>query len=170
MRHLELLDASHDRKGFDCGRTELNTYLQQVARQHLARDISRVFVIVEAEVLAPKPILGFFSLTACEGKSRLLPEALARGLPESIPAVRLGRLAVDKRMQGQGLGKDLVLLAMKTTAESALGVGVAGLFVDAKDDSLARFYGKFGFVPLPDQPLALFLPMHHLRKTLQATE
>lgn len=162
MNRLEILDQSHDRNGFDCGSAPLNHYIRQVARQHAERGISRVFVLVDDGEQIQKPILGFFSLAACEAEAETLPSALARKLPWKIPAVRLGRLAVSQSFQGRGLGKDLVLLAMRKTAEGATIVGVAGLFVDAKDENIAGFYGRFGFIPLPDQPLTLFLPIQTL--------
>ena len=162
MNRLEALDSSHDRSGFDCGSAPLNHYIQQVARQHAVRGISRVFVLVDESAQAPKPLLGFFSLAACEAESESLPAAIARKFPRKIPAVRLGRLAVNKEQQGRGPGKDLVLLAMKKTAEGAAIVGLAGLFVDAKDENVAGFYGRFGFIPLPDRPLTLFLPIQTL--------
>jgi GNAT superfamily N-acetyltransferase len=168
MNRLETLGAEHDREGFDCGVEALNNYLRQVARQHAKRGISRVFVLVEDDSPAPKPVLGFFSLAACEAESEELPASLGRKLPRKIPAVRLGRLAVHREHQGQGIGKDLVLLALKKTAEGAALVGVAGLFVDAKDASVAQFYEKFGFVALPDQPLTLFLPVQTLLQTVAA--
>ena len=168
MNRLEILDQSHDRSGFDCGTAPLNHYIQQVARQHAERGISRVFVLVEEVEQTPKPILGFFSLAACEAEAETLPPALARKLPRKIPAVRLGRLAVSQSFQGRGLGTDLVLHALRKTAEGAAIVGVAGLFVDAKDESIAGFYGRFGFIPLPDQPLTLFLPIQTLFKAVAA--
>lgn len=162
MNRLEVLDISHDRIGFDCGSSPLNHYIAQVARQHAEKGISRVFVLVDEAAQAPKPLLGFFSLAACEAESDSLPEMMARKMPRKIPAVRLGRLAVHKDQQGHGLGKCLVLLAMKKTAEAAAVVGLAGLFVDAKDENVARFYSRFGFMALPDQPLTLFLPIQTL--------
>jgi GNAT superfamily N-acetyltransferase len=168
MKRLELLDSSHDRKSFDCGVEPLNIYLQRTARQHSERDISRVFVLVDREAQAPKPILGFFSLAACEAKSGGLPEALGRRLPHDIPATRLGRMAVHKNTQGCGPGKDLLFPALRKTAEAALLIGIVGLFVDAKNGEVARFYERFGFQALPDQPLTLFLPIQSLRRILEA--
>ncbi|MDB6131765.1 MAG: GCN5-related N-acetyltransferase [Verrucomicrobiales bacterium] len=170
MNRLEILDQSHDRSGFDCGAAPLNHYIQQVARQHAERGISRVFVLVEEAGQTSKPILGFFSLAACEAEAETLPTALARKFPRKIPAVRLGRLAVSQSSQGCGLGRDLVLHAMRKTAEGAAAVGVAGLFVDAKDENIAGFYSRFGFIPLPGQPLTLFLPIQTLLQAVAAIQ
>ena len=168
MPKLELLDQIHDRKSFDCGSEPLNQFISQVAKQHLKRGISRTFVLVPSEPEIPKPILGFFSLCACEADSSELPEAIAKRLPRKLPAVRLGRLAVSKEAQGQGLGSKLLALAMRHTAQSADFIGIAGMFVDAKDEEAAEFYQKFGFVPLPSQPLTLFLPIETVRQALTA--
>lgn len=158
MRRLEPLSKAHDRQGFDCGSEPLNRFLQQTARQHAERGISKTFVLVDAESAEPKPILGFFSLTLCQVKPGMLSPADARKLPDQVFGILLGRLAVAKEQQGQGLGKTLVGGALEkfmTIFETAGGIG---LFVDAKDKNARRFYEGFGFVPLPSNPLQLFLP------------
>jgi GNAT superfamily N-acetyltransferase len=168
MNRLEPLDHRHNRKSFDCGVAPLNVYLQQTARQHSERDISRVFVLVSQDDLEPKQVLGYFSLAACDADKSDLPEEIARKLPREFPAARLGRLAEQKEKQGLGFGKDLVIAAMVKTAEAARFVGITGLFVDAKDDSAAKFYQQFGFLPLPNQPLTLFLPIQTLREIVSS--
>lgn len=169
-RIVELLDASHDREGFDCGSEPLNRFLRQLARQHNERGVARTFVMVEAQAQAPKEILGFFSLSALEIKGADLPPALAKKLPREIPAARLGRLAVASKMQGQKIGTALMFAALRKVAQTADIIGIAALLVDAKDTHAARFYERFGFVPLPQQPLTLFLPTHSLRQAVAATQ
>ena len=110
MNKLEPLDNSHNRKSFDCGVAPLNIYLQQTARQHAERDISRVFVLVSKEGLEPKPVLGYFSLAACEAKKGDLPEALARKLPNDLPAARLGCDALSLCRDTLSLGCDTLSL------------------------------------------------------------
>ena len=167
-RVIELLDASHDRDGFDCGSEPLNRFLKQVARQHNERGVARTFVMVEEDAQAPKAILGFFSLSAFEVTGAALPAAVAKKLPRDIPAARLGRLAVAKHMQGQRIGTVLLFAALKKVARTADSIGIAALFVDAKDTDAARFYERFHFVPLPEQPLTLFLPLKTLREAVAA--
>ena len=166
-RIIELLDALHDREGFDCGSEPLNRFLRQVARQHNERGVARTFVMVEADSQAPKPILGFFSLSAFEVTGAVLPPAVAKKLPREIPAARLGRLAVAKAMQGQKIGTVLLYAALKKVAQTAESIGIVALFVDAKDADAARFYEKFRFVPLPEQPLTLFLPLKTLLEAVK---
>ena len=166
-RIIELLDGSHDRESFDCGSEPLNRFLRQVARQHNERGVARTFVMVQDGAQAPKAILGFFSLSAFEVTGAELPSEVAKKLPRQIPAARLGRLAVAKTMQGQRIGTVLLFAALKKVAQTAQSIGIAALFVDAKDTEAARFYERFRFVPLPEQPLTLFLPLRTLVEVVE---
>lgn len=168
MRKLELLAKSHDRDGFDCGSEPLNMFLKQTARQHAERGISRTFVLVEEDASDPKPILGFFSLNLCQIKSEsLLPEE-ARKLPRDASGVRLGRLAVAKDCQRQGIGKTLLVSAMGKFIEIFNTAGGIGLFVDAKDQAAKRYYEQFGFVSLPSNELELFLPVKTIQEGMRS--
>lgn len=164
MLRVELLGSAHDRGGFDCGVDALNRYLRQIARQHIAKGISKTFVLVEESVAVPKPVLGFFTISLCQVLGQEVPARWARRLPEQIPALKLGRLAVARLRQGEGLGKVLLVEAIYRVASVADIAGGIGLFVDAKDEAAAAFYTKFGFEPTPTGPLTLFLPMETLER------
>jgi ribosomal protein S18 acetylase RimI-like enzyme len=160
---IELLAASHDRDGFDCGSEPLNLFLKQTARQHAERGISRTFVLVNEDAPPPKPIIGFFALNLCQIKSETLLPAQAKKLPRDVSGVRLGRLARAKEFKGQGMGEILLIAAMEKFIEIFNRAGGIGLFVDAKDQKAREFYEKFGFVSLPSNEFELFLPV----KTIQ---
>ena len=164
MLRVELLDATHDRSGFDCGVESLNRYLYQIARQHIAKGISKTFVLVDERAAAPKPVLGFFTISLCQVLGQQLPVKWAKKLPEQIPAMRLGRLAVTRAQQGAGFGKVLLVEALHRIARVADLAGGVGLFVDAKDEAAAAFYARFGFEPTPSSPLTLFMPTETIRQ------
>lgn len=166
MHKIELLAKSHDREGFDCGSEPLNLFLKQTARQHAERGISRTFVLVDEAAAAPKPIAGFFSLNLCQIKSASLTAPEARKLPRDVAGVRLGRLAVAKASQRQGIGKTLLVAAMGKFIEIFNTAGGIGLFVDAKDQAAKRYYKQFGFVALPSNELELFLPVKTIQEAL----
>lgn len=145
-----------DRTGFDCGVPELNAFLKTTARQHGQKGISRTFVLTDGTPV----ILGFFTLTLCEISSPSLPAEYARRYPShTLPAVRLARLAVSRKAHGQRFGTLLLTEAIHRTALIAEQAGVIGLFVDAKTDTVRRFYLRYGFLAIPDHPLQLFLPI-----------
>ena len=121
--------------------------------------MSRTFVLVEEDAAAPKPILGYFSLNICQIKSESLTSQVAKKLPRDVSGIRLGRLAVGKAYQRQGIGKTLLVAAMGKFVEIFNTAGGIGLFVDAKDQEAKRYYEQFGFVPLPSNELELFLPV-----------
>ena len=164
---IELLSRGHDREGFDCGSEPLNAYFRQTARQHTERGISRTFVMVEEEAGEPKPILGFFTLNICQIRVDQLSPDLARKLPREVAGIKLGRLAVAANRQPQGLGKLLLVAAMRKVIEVFESAGGIGLFVDAKDEAARAYYEQFGFNSLPDNALQLFLPLPTLRKALE---
>ena len=167
MYRIELLSRAHDREGFDCGSEPLNAYFRHTARQHTERGISRTFVLVDEVASEPKPVLGYFTLNICQLRAEQLPPELARKLPRDVAGLKLGRLAVIGNRQRQGLGQMLLVAAMKKVIEVFESAGGVGLFVDAKDESAKAYYERFGFMPLPDNFLQLFLPLQTLRKALE---
>lgn len=118
MLSIELLDATHDRNGFDCGEQPLNHYLQQIALQHIEKGISKTYVLVDETADPPKPLLGFFTLSLCQVLGEELPSKWAKKLPRRIPAVKLGRLAVAKTSQGTGLAKAILAEALEKQRKS----------------------------------------------------
>lgn len=157
MLSIRPLAGRHDRRAFESGSEPLDAWLREIAQQHQRRGLSKVFVATSDD--APTRILGFYALTACEVVSSDLPEEMAKRLPRRIPGLRLGRLAVDRSVQGEGLGELLLMNAIDRSKSVLEHAGVFALFVDAKDDGAAGFYRKYGFRPLPAQPLTLVLPL-----------
>ena len=162
MKRIELLEATHNRKNFDCGSEALNQYLQQTARQHNQKGISRTFVLVDTE--KPQIVIGFFTLALCEICTRKLPSKWAKKYPTIVAGVKLARLAVDKSYQHQGMGAILMIEAMKKALIIADNAGVIGLFVDAKDELAKSYYNRYGFVDFEDNPLKMFLPLATVRE------
>lgn len=157
MLSIQPLTGRHERSAFASGSAQLDDWLRQIAQQHQKRGISKTFVAVADD--APSRILGYYALTACEILAAELAEDLARKLPRNVPGIRLGRLAVDQSVQRQGLGELLLMDAIARSRHVLEHVGVHALFVDAKDKSAAGFYRKYGFRPLPTDPLRLVLPL-----------
>lgn len=151
------LTGSHDRQGFDCGRTELNDWLQRIARQHQDKGLSKTFVAVQES--APAIVCGYYALTVAELDHSQIPESHRNKLPRRIPGIRLGRLAVDLRYKRKGLGELLLVDALNRARRVQQDAGVVGLFVDALDEQAAGFYLRLGFSPSPTNPLLLFLPV-----------
>jgi len=147
------LTGNHNRQNFDCGRPELNNWLRQVARQHQDKGISKTYVAIQDE--EPTCICGFYALTLAEMERRFLPDAYQKRLPQRIPGVRLGRLAVDLQYQKKRLGELLLVDALSRTGRIHKEAGGVGLFVDAIDDRASAFYRHYGFQNIPDNPLLL---------------
>jgi GNAT superfamily N-acetyltransferase len=163
VHKAELLSRAHDRESFDCGNAQLNSYLRQVARQHTDRGISRTYILIEGARPEPKPILGYFSITICQVLAAELHSDPARKLPREISGVKLGRLAVAAKLQGQRIGSRLLMDALKKSLEVFDLAGGVGVFVDAKDAHARQFYERFGFIPLASDNLKLFLPIADIR-------
>ena len=156
---IEPLGSRHDRTSFHCGLPELDRYLARRAGQDVRRRIARVFVCTAGETDA---VLGFYTLSALSIDLASLPEQLSRKLPRHpVPCALIGRLAVDRSAHGRGLGRMLLADAVKRTLAAGATVAMHVLIVDAANDDAKRFYEGFGFVPLTDDPMRLFLPLGH---------
>ena len=165
------LDKCHDRSDFDCGESQLNVYLQRLARQQAQRDFSRTYIAYEADEAQSeaKRIQGFYAISSGSIDFKNLPAGLK--LPRyPVPVARMGRLAVDVRAQGKGVGAALLAHAMQLSATLAQHIGVYALVVDAKHEAAAAFYVRYGFQRFTDQPLSLFLTTAVIRQALAAPD
>ena len=149
-------------ESFDCGAPALNDYLQKYARQNHDRNISKTFVALETG--SGRKVLGFYNLVASEIDAQTIPTTHSKHLPRyPVPAVRIGRLAVDKHHKGQGIGGELLWDALGKANRLSDEVGIYAVVVDAKDENAVRFYHKYGFVPLSNNPKTLFLPVETIK-------
>ncbi|TAN48426.1 MAG: N-acetyltransferase [Methylococcaceae bacterium] len=137
----------------DCGVAVLNQYLQHFANQDQKHDLTRIYVLAER-----RQIIGYYSICAHAAPTHALPDSNKISAYHNAPFLLLGRLAVDKRHQGQGYGDALIFHAFKITQETAEKVGVLGMIVDAKDEKAAGFYEKFGFTRLSGAAHRLMRP------------
>ena len=159
----EALARSHDRRAFDCGEPTLNDYLVRYARQNHESGGAKTFVAVSSE--HPRRILGYYSLCPASLEYARTPESLRRGLGRyDVPVFRLGRLAVDRTVQGKGLGGQLLMAAGWRCLAVAAQVGGVGLLIDAKNERLATWYASYGAIALFDTPLTLLLPFSTIAK------
>jgi ribosomal protein S18 acetylase RimI-like enzyme len=152
------LDSANNRSRFECGSAALDRYIREQVTQDIRRRVAACFVMLDGNLVA-----GYYTLSAASVALADLPPAVARKLPRypSIPAFRMGRLAVDLRYRGRGLGAALLVNALQRAAKSE--IPAVALIVDAKDDTAANFYRHFGFMPLANDPLAFFLPLASIK-------
>ncbi|MBS4019787.1 MAG: GNAT family N-acetyltransferase [Dechloromonas sp.] len=152
---LSPLDAAHDRAAFRCDSEPLNHYLRDQVTQDIRRRVAACFVALADE----QRIAGYYTLASASVLLADLPASIGKKLPRypSVPAVRMGRLAVDQAFKGQGLGGALLADALDRAARSE--IAAFAMIVDAKDETAAAFYQHHGFIALPDSPRTLFLPL-----------
>lgn len=148
-------NAAYDRSPFNCGSEALDRYFHRQVTQDIRRRVTACFVAITSE----RRIAGYYTLSAASVPLAELPDSVRKKLPcyPYVPVVRLGRLAVDKTFQGQGLGGALLANALIRVRQS--DIAAYALIADAKDDSAKAFYQHHGFIALPDSPLTLFLPL-----------
>ncbi len=148
----------HDRAAFDCGDADLNLYLHKYARQNHESGGAKCFIAAPSD--APARILGFYTLSPGSIEYSRTPAVATKGLGRyDVPVFRLGRLAVDRTTQRQGLGGALLLRAAERCLRVAEDVGGVALLIDAKNERAARWYESYGALPLLDAPLSLVLPL-----------
>ena len=156
---LAPLDAAHDRAAFNSDSAPLNRYLREQVTQDVRRRVATCFVALADG----QRIAGYYTLASASLLLADLPASTSKKLPRypTVPAVRMGRLAIDQAFKGQGLGGALLADALDRAARSE--IAAYALMVDAKDESAADFYRHHGFIALPDSPRTLFLPLATVR-------
>jgi ribosomal protein S18 acetylase RimI-like enzyme len=160
---FEPLDETHDRSAFSCGEKALDRYFQKQVTQDIRRRITNCFVVVEA---ASGRVAAYYTLSAASIPLIDLPPNEAKRLPRypTIPAIRIGRLAVDQLFQGRGLGELMLMNAVHRSLHDA--AAAFALLVDAKNDRAVAFYKRYGFRIIAGKPRTLFLPLATAQKTL----
>jgi GNAT superfamily N-acetyltransferase len=163
--HEEAIHKKHDREAFDCGEEALNEFLRRYARKSHELGGAKTFLAIDD---ADRAILGFYSLSPASVEYARTPETVRRGLARhDVPGFRLARLAVDRRLQGQGLGGQLLLAAGRRCLRASAEVGGVMLVIDAKNEKVAAWYAGYGAVPLLDSPLSLLLPLGTIETALK---
>lgn len=159
-RRVVKLRADHSLENFDCGREELNRYLLRFAWQNQQAGAAQTYVGCAGDV-----VIGYYTLTVGHVTREEARERLTKGLARHpVPIMLLARLAVDRRWQGQAVGKSLLKDAMLRTLQAADIAGIRAFAVHAKDDAAGQFYMKYDFIPSPSDPMHLFVLLKDVRK------
>lgn len=162
MVAIQLLGAQHRREGFDCGEAALNEFLLRQAGQQQRRGFGKTYVALAEDGVT---VTGFVTVSAGQIATTSLPSQLK--LPRyPAPMLRIGRLAVDMRHQGEGIGQDLLAFSLRLAVEFSQKVGLFAVVLDAKHDKAKAFYVKLGFIACVDNPLCLYLPVATLEQSI----
>ena len=156
-----MLDEHHDLVLFDSGEQSLDNWLKKRALANQVSGASRTFVACE-----DRRVAGYFALASGAVTVASVPGKFRRNMPDPIPVVLLGRLAVDRAWQGQGLGRSLFRDAAMRVSHAADTIGIRGIVVHALSDDARKFYLALGFMECPGEPLILVVNLQDLRVAL----
>ncbi len=166
VRAVERLTEKHDVIGFENGKhPSLDDWLRNraLASEGLS---ARTYVVCDAD--EPGRVVGYYAIsTAMEQRAALPTAKTRRGMPERVPLLLIGRLAVDRHFQGMGLGSDLLSDALRRCLAVAEIAGARGIVAHAIDDDAVRFYERHGFVHSPLGERVMLLPIEVARSLLK---
>ena len=155
------IGAGHDLSDFDSGEPSLDEWLEKRALKNHASGASRCFVLCAGTTV------GYYSLSAGAISHEAAPKAMRRNMPDPLPLLLLGRLAIDRRYHNQGLGSALLRDAMIRAIAVASDAGVFAIMVHALSPAAKQFYLSRGFVPSPLQPMTLIMTLETVRSILK---
>ena len=156
------LSPEHEIEAFACGVAPLDEWLKRRARRNEAEGASRTFVACSGRRVA-----GYYSLAAASVLRAATTARVRRNMPEPVPAVLIGRLAVDKAWQGQGLGADLLRDAVLRILGAAATVGARAILVHAISPQAKAFYERHGFRPSPVEPMTWMITVEEARRIME---
>ncbi len=161
---------THDRAAFSCGVPQIDNYLKLTAKKGSKADVVRIWVVIDTD----NSIVGFYGINMHAIDVKDMPRAYEKkaGKHGLLPAAFIAMIGVDKTQQGYGIGSALVADALSRIARVSEEIGTCVIILDVFDDGDAdtvakrkKYYEEFGFLPLPDQPLRLFMPVQTARKS-----
>jgi GNAT superfamily N-acetyltransferase len=155
------LAAQHDLDQFSSGTPPLDEWLRRRARQNEGGGASRTYVICEG-----LRVIGYYSLAAGSVLRAAATGRVRRNMPDPVPVALLGRLAVDKGWQRQGLGAALLRDAVLRVVGAAGTIGVRALLVHAISDEARRFYEHNGFRASTTDPMTLMITIEEAQRIL----
>ena len=155
----------HDLTEFDCGEAALNDWLRRRARANQVAGASRSFVVCQG----PVRVVGFYSLSVCSVPHARAISVIRRNMPDPVPMMLLGRLAVDLGWHGRGIGSGMLKDAVIRTAQVSEHAGVRGLLVHAISDGAKRFYARWGLSESPVDPMTLMVRLADIVATVRAS-
>ena len=157
----EKLSEDHDLAGFDCGEPVLDDWLRRRARANEESGSSRTYV-----VCAEKRVVGYYTLAVGAVAHVGAPGRVKRNMPDPIPVMVLGRLAVDKDFQERGIGSGLLRDAVQRSVQAAEIAGIRAILVHAISEAAKRFYQGYGFIASPVDPMSVMITVAEAVKTL----
>jgi len=157
----ERLSSTHDTDDFDSGSAQLDDWLRRRALPNEAEGASRTYVVCQR-----RRVVAFYCLANGAVLQQAAPGRVRRNMPDPIPVMVLGRLAVDHRFQGRGFGKALLRDAILRTLQGADIAGIRAILVHAKDQRAKAFYERHGFLASPSDPMTLMLRLKDAAATL----
>ena len=150
---------------FGCGKPQLDDFLKQRALKNEGRS-SRTYVVVSQGGESAGKVVAYYTLAAGGVNHEECPTWAKRNMPNPVPVIVLGRLAVDAQHQGKGIGEHLLREAMQRALGACRQIGARALVVHAIDDEAVSFYVPFGFQSFPTDSRTLFLPMETIASSL----
>jgi GNAT superfamily N-acetyltransferase len=160
----EKLSARHDLSGFDSGEPALDDWLRRRAERNVASGASRTYV-----VCVGRKLVGYYTLAAGAIAHAGAPGRIRRNMPDPVPVMLLGRLAVDKAFHGQGVGTGLLRDAVLRIVQAAEIAGIRAILVHATSEEAKRFYEKYGFVASPVDPLTVMIAVAEAARIISPT-
>lgn len=156
----ELLTVEHDLSEFDSGEASLNNWLRKKSLKNQAQGASRCFVILNTN----KQVIGYYTLTAGAIAHEASPKSFKRNMPNPLPILLLGRLAIDKKHHNKGLGSALLRDAMLRAINVSSDTGIFAILVHALSNQAKQFYLSRGFVECPVNPLTLMVTLKTVKR------
>lgn len=161
----ERLNADHDLTQFNCGEPSLDRWLRSRALQNEKSGASRTYV-----VCAGGCVVGYYALAAGAVAHTEAATRVKRNMPDPVPVILVGRLAIDSRLQGRGIGADLLRDAVLRTLQAAEIAGIRAILVNAISMNAKRFYERYGFISSPVHPQTLMITVAEAARTLAQLE